>query len=132
MRNPSEKKFREYLKKLFLEPDTYIKKVADKKQGAIGNQGLPDYLVISQSKTLWFEVKKSVTKTTFNLNSITTNQYSEFTKMMNAGAKIFVAIYVQKELFLVDFREIQLAKIIEEKRSVHINELNALRVTPWK
>lgn len=124
----SENKFREYLKKLFIDPNTYIKKVADKKQGAIGNTGLPDYLVISEGRTLWFEVKKSNTKKTFNLNLISDSQYIEFAKMLNAGAKIFVAIYIGKELYVVDFKKLQLVKYIGMTKSVSVKELDEWRI----
>jgi penicillin-binding protein-related factor A (putative recombinase) len=124
----SETKFREYLKKLFTDPQTYIKKIADKKQGTNGNIGLPDYIVISEGRTLWFEVKTSPTKTTFNLNLISDSQYTEFTKMMNAGAKILVGIYINKELYVVDYKKLQLLRYIGEQKSVSIKELNEWRI----
>lgn len=124
----SEDKFREYLKKLFIDPNTYIKKVADKKQGAPSNMGMPDYLVISEGRTLWFEVKKSNTKTTFNLNLISDSQYIEFAKILNAGGKIFVAIYIGKELYVVDFKKLQLIKYIGMTKSVSTKELEEWRI----
>jgi len=125
----SETKFREYIKKLFTDPQTYIKKIADKKQGTNGNIGLPDYIVISEGRTLWFEVKTSPTKTTFNLNLISDSQYTEFTKMKNAGAIILVGIYINKELYVVDYKKLQLIKYIGERKSVSTKELNEWRIT---
>ena len=125
----SETKFRNYLKKLFTDPNTYIKKVADAKQGVGGgNIGLPDYLVISEGRTLWFEVKMSHTKTTFNLNLINDAQYAEFTKIINAGGKIFLAIYVGKELYVVDYKVIQVIKYVGVEKSVTIQQLNEWRI----
>lgn len=124
----SETKFRIYLKKLFIDPQTYIRKIADKKQGTTSNIGLPDYLVISEGRTLWFEVKKSNTKTTFNLNLVSDAQYAEFAKMMNAGSKILLAIYVGKELYVVDFKKIQLIKYVGEVTSVSTEELEEWRI----
>lgn len=124
----SETKFRAYLKKLFTDPQTYIKKIADKKQGTNGNIGLPDYLVISEGRTLWFEVKTSPTRTTFNLNLISDSQYMEFTKMMNAGSKIFIGIYIGRELYIVDFKKLQLLKYIGTQKSVSLQELEEWRI----
>jgi penicillin-binding protein-related factor A (putative recombinase) len=124
----SETKFRAYLKKLFTDPQTYIKKVADAKQGAGNNIGLPDYLVISEGRTIWFEVKTSPTKTTFNLNLISDSQYIEFTKMMNAGSKILVGIYINKELYVVDYKQLQLLKYVGAQKSVSIKELEEWRI----
>ena len=124
----SETKFRAYLKKLFTDPNTYIKKIADKKQGTNGNIGLPDYLVISEGRTLWFEVKTSPTKNTFNLNLINDAQYIEFTKMMNAGAKILVGIYINKELYVVDYKQLQFLRYATFRKSVSTKELNEWRI----
>jgi len=124
----SETKFRNYLKKLFTDPHTYIKKIADGKQGTSNNIGLPDYLVISEGRTLWFEVKTSPTKTTFNLNLISDAQYAEFTKIINAGGKIFLGIYVGKELYVIDYKVIQLIKYVGQEKSVNIKQLDAWRI----
>jgi len=123
----SETKFRQYLKKVFTDPNTYIKKVADMKQGTIGNKGLPDYLVISEGNTIWFEVKMSPTKTTFPLNLISDVQIIEFTKIMNAGGKIFIAIYIGKELYMIDFKNIQLRKIVGQDKSISVEQLEQWR-----
>lgn len=127
----SETKFRNYLKKLFTDPQTYIKKLPDKKQGVgRSNIGMPDYLVVSEGRTLWFEVKMSPPKikNSFNLNLITDNQYIEFTKLLNAGAKIFLAIYVNKVLYIVDFKKLQLLKYVGNVPSVSIKELEEWRI----
>lgn len=124
----SETKFRNHLKKLFTDPQTYIKKVADPKQGTTGNIGLPDYLVISEGRTLWFEVKMSPTKTTFNLNLINDAQYAEFTKIINAGGKILLAIYVGKELYIIDYKVIQLIRYVGVEKSVNTKQLGEWRI----
>jgi penicillin-binding protein-related factor A (putative recombinase) len=126
----SETKFRNYLKKLFTDPYTYIKKVADAKQGfgATNNAGLPDYLVISEGRTLWFEVKTSPTKTTFNLKNISDSQYKEFTKIINAGGKILLGIYVNKELYVIDYKTIQLIRYVGIEKSVTTKQLEEWRI----
>ena len=124
----SETKFREYLKKQLDDPNIYIKKLPDKKQGNTSNIGMPDYLCITKKRTLWFEVKLSHTKSTFNLNEVSESQYIEFDKMHNAGAKIFIAIYVEKELFIVPYVNVRFAKFSTNDKSVNLQTLNAWRV----
>lgn len=123
----SETKFREYIKKLFNDPDIYIKKMPDKKQSIMGAIGLPDYLVITKGVTYWFEVKQAVNKKytihTFNLNLISATQWTEFMKMHNAGAKIFVAIYLNKDLYIVPFSRLSVAKFIAGAISIHKDTL---------
>lgn len=123
----SETKFREVLKKII--PGCYIKKMPDKKQTGLGiGTGLPDYLCIAKGKTKWFEVKLSHTKTTFNLNDISESQYIEFDKMHNAGATIFLAIYVNKELYIVPYLNVRFAKFSSGDTSINISTLNAWRI----
>lgn len=125
----SETKFKNYLKKLFTDPHTYIKKIADKKQtGNNGNTGMPDYLVISEAKTLWFEVKTTKNKTTMPLNIISESQYIEFTKIMNAGGRVYLAVYVDKELYVVDFKQVQLERYLTSNPSIPTSKLNEWRI----
>lgn len=128
----SETKFRIYLQKLFGDR-TYIRKIPDKKQTGIGaGTGLPDYLVISKDETFWFEVKlvqdKKYNVLTFNLNEIADTQWREFIKMHNAGAKIFIAIYLNKELYIVAFKELVEAKFLTGAKSIHKDTLEKWRV----
>lgn len=123
----SENKFREYLKKIF--PGAYIKKVPDKKNMASGQLiGLPDYMIITNGCTYWFEVKEIKSKKyaphTFNLNEISDTQYTEFNAMHKAGAKIFIAIYLNKELYVVSYDYIQFSKWISGEKSIHKDTLN--------
>jgi penicillin-binding protein-related factor A (putative recombinase) len=120
----SETKFRGYLKKAYNDLNIYIRKLPDKKQtGLSTGLGLPDYLVISKGKIDWFEVKQVKDKkyniNTFNLNNISDSQYIEFTKMTNAGANIYIAIYLNKELYIVPYDKIQFAKYIGGETSIH-------------
>jgi len=128
----SETKFRKYLKKVFIEKNTYIKKLPDKKQTGLSmSAGLPDYIVISKGKTLWFEVKQVKRETsvyTFNLQEISHSQYIEFNKMHNVGAKIYIAIYLNKELFVVPYDKIAFAKFVAGEKSIHKKILEKWRI----
>lgn len=128
----SENKFREYLKKVFSQ-DVYIKKLPDKKQTGISTIfGIPDYIVIYDGKTYWFEVKQVKNQRynvhTFNYNEISNNQYIEFNKMANAGAEIYIAIYLNKELYIISYSNIQFAKFIAGEISVHKTILEKWRI----
>jgi hypothetical protein len=127
----SESKFREYLKKLF-GPTAYIHKIPDKKQTNNGGAtGLPDYLVI-KDETFWFEVKQVKSEKynvlTFNLKEIADTQWREFIKMYNAGAKIYIAIYLNKELYIISFKEIVEAKFLSGATSIHKDTLEKWRI----
>lgn len=123
----SESKFREYLKKALGEP-IYIKKLPDKKQGNVQNIGMPDYLCITKGQTRWYEVKLSHTKTTFNLNDISESQYIEFSKMHQAGAEIYVAVYISKDLFIIPYKDIWVEKFLGNTTSLKVSELDKWRV----
>jgi hypothetical protein len=127
----SESKFRTYLKKAF--KDAYIKKMPDKKQtGLSTGLGLPDYLVINKGDTFWVEVKlakdKKYTLHTFNLNLISESQWIEFRIMHNAGAKIYLAIYLNTELYIVPFDKLLFSKFISGDISIHKDILTKWRI----
>ena len=120
----SETKFREYIKKSFNNIDIWVHKLPDKKQtGSSAGKGLPDYVVISEEKTYWFEVKQvkhpKYIIHTFNLNHISDIQWITFTAMSNAGAEIYIAIYLNKELYIVPYKNLQIAKFIGGETSIH-------------
>jgi penicillin-binding protein-related factor A (putative recombinase) len=120
----SEFRFRSEIKKLFNDPNIYIRKVPDKKITGLGTtMGLPDYIVITNGITYWFEVKMSNTKTTFNLSLISESQYIEFTKMRNAGAQVIIAIYVDNKLYLINYGHIFNYKFVQGKKSLTLEEL---------
>lgn len=120
----SEFKFRGNIKKIFNDNEIYIRKIPDKKQTGMGTgTGLPDYLVITRGKTYWFEVKLSPTKSTFNLSLISETQYIEFTKMKNAGAIIILAVYIDKQLYLVDYNTIFYLKFVLGQVSISLDKL---------
>lgn len=122
----SESKFREHLKKVFGQP-VFIHKMPDLKQGTRGNIGLPDYLCVSRGKTMWFEVKTTPSKKSFNLNLISESQYIVFDKMHNAGAVIYIAIYLNKELYIVPYNEVQALKFLTTETSIPIDKLDSWR-----
>lgn len=124
----SETKFRKYLLKEYPNSTVFIKKLADAKQGAGSNVGLPDYLLIYNGKTIWFEVKQSRTKTTFNLNDISESQYITFDKMHDAGATIHVGVYVDKELYIVPYYNLRFTKFVGGEKSVTIETLKSWRI----
>lgn len=115
----SEFKFRSQIKKLFNDPYIYIRKLPDKKiTGLSTGVGLPDYIIITNGITYWFEVKMANTKTTFNLSLISESQYIEFTKMRNAGAQIILGIYLDDKLYLINYGHIFNYKFVQGKKSL--------------
>jgi len=101
----SESRARNILKKEY--PNAYIWKVADYKQiGNAGNKGLPDYLVISEGKYIWFEVKMIKSLKVFNLNEINENQWAEFCHMFTACADIKILIILKNyKHYCIDFQD---------------------------
>ena len=89
---------------------------------------MPDYLCITKGKTVWYEVKLSHTKTTFNLNEISESQYIEFSKMHQAGAEIYVAVYINNELFIIPYKDIWVEKFLGNTTSLKVSELDQWRV----
>jgi len=123
----SESKFREHLKKVLGEP-IFIFKMPDLKQGAKGIPGMPDYLCISKGQTMWFEVKTTPSKKSFNLNLVSETQYIMFNKMHDAGAIIYIAAYLNKELYVVPYKEIRVTKFLTTETSITAEKLNSWRV----
>lgn len=125
----SESKFREYLKKCFEDPKLYVRKLPDKKQtGLATGLGLPDYLVIYQTIVLFFEVKMSSNKKSFPLSDISESQFIEFNKIVDAGGILYIAIYVNKELYIISYRNIQILQHLTNEKSISIEQLDKWRV----
>lgn len=101
----SEDKFKKLLLVTF--KNGYIKKIPDYKQTMNSSlRGLPDFLVINNYETFWFEVKMTNSNKTFNLNDVRDTQWIEFKKMLDAGAFIVLAIYFGKDLRFINFKEL--------------------------
>lgn len=122
----SESKFRIFLRKLM--PKAYITKVPDKRQGAVGRTGMPDYISINSGDTTWWEVKKSNSKNVFNLNIISETQYITLNAMHAAGAKIIIAIYFGKKMCLVPYADIWIAKFAAHYKSIPIKTLEQVEL----
>ena len=92
----TESKFRLWAKKEY--PNGFIKKIPDYKQmGAAAAVGLPDYLVINNEKTIWYEVK-SAFGDTINLKShFTPGQKIEFMKMYMSGADVKIFCFTKSK-----------------------------------
>ena len=102
----TETQFRQWANKEY--PGGFIMKMPDFKTGAKGMGGLPDYLVINDMNTFWFEVKK-VPGDTINLkNHFTDAQKIVFDKMLKGGAIILVYCFTKtKGRKLVYYRNLQ-------------------------
>jgi Holliday junction resolvase len=89
----AERLFRAYLVRAF--PGAYIKKLPDYKQTGSGAlRGLPDFIVVSQGRTLWFEVKYTTSRRSFTLNEIRAAQWIEFAALLeHGGYDVQIAIY---------------------------------------
>jgi len=102
----TESKFRTWAKKNY--PKGFIKKIPDFKQmGSGGAVGLPDYLIINEEKTIWYEVKSSFGNT-LNLRShFTDGQKITLLKMYMAGADIKIYCFTKsKGRQIINFSEI--------------------------
>lgn len=107
----SETKFRKYISKQF--DGAYIKKIPDYKQtGGSALKGLPDFLVIHEGYTIWYEVKYIKSERVFSLSEINDNQWLEFSKMQKAGAMIKIAVLTGKGSFV----EIPFAILLKHKQ----------------
>lgn len=125
----SETRFREYLKKSLNDEKIWIRKLPDKKQtGLSTGLGLPDYMIITKGTTLFFEVKKSSNKKSFAMKDISDSQVIEFNKILNAGGKIFLAIYIGKELYIVDYKYLAYMKLLSTDKSIPIESLIEWRI----
>lgn len=102
----TETKFRNWAKKIY--PEGFIKKIPDFKiGGTLGAVGLPDYLIINQGKTIWYEVKSSFGDT-INLRShFTDGQKIVLTKMIKAGADVKIYCFTKtKGRMVIDYKNI--------------------------
>jgi penicillin-binding protein-related factor A (putative recombinase) len=109
--NSSETKARLFLKKNY--PLAYIRKIPDFKQtGLSSGLGLPDYLVICQGVTTWFEVKAVKSSSLFPFSAVSESQYIVFSKMVLAGAVIWVLVYMDGSL-----EKFLFSKLLEKRLS---------------
>lgn len=109
------------MKKKFKDPNIFIWKTPDYKQGSKYTSGMPDYMCVTKGRTIWFEVKMSATKSTFNLNDIRESQYIGFDILNNAGAEVYIGIFVGKNLFTIPYLNIRQIKFLTTQKSVDLN-----------
>lgn len=89
----TETKFRNVMKRL--SPRAYIKKIPDFKQMGTGAVvGLPDYMMIIDGNTEWWEVKSGFGDT-ITLKHFTDGQKIEFTRMFNAGCDVYIYCFTK-------------------------------------
>ncbi len=102
----TETKFRLWAKKKY--PKGFIKKLPDFKIiGSGAAVGLPDYLVIYDEKTIWYEVKSGFGNTLNLISHFTDGQRIVFMKMFMAGAKIKVYCFTKtKGVKIIDYKTI--------------------------
>ncbi len=109
----TETKFRIWCNKEY--PTGFIKKVPDFKVGGGSSAGLPDYLVIDNGLTIWYEVKK-IPGRTLNLKShFTDAQKIVFHKMNEQGADIFIYCFTKTGVEMVDYNRLEQNKTISFK-----------------
>jgi len=100
----SETKAQQYLRDKYGE-NAYIKKIPDFKQTGMLLGGIPDYMVIHNSITRWFEVKFIPTRRkSLSINDFTEQQLIEFTKMLKAGAEIHLIIFFNKIMINTEWK----------------------------
>jgi hypothetical protein len=89
----TESIFRKYIKAAC--PDSYIKKLPDlKSHGHGAPSGLPDYLLIAEGTTVWWEVKK-VSGDTLSHYHYTPAQLVNFKQMIDNGAVIMIYCFTK-------------------------------------
>jgi penicillin-binding protein-related factor A (putative recombinase) len=105
---------KKHLKKLY--PDAFIFKVPDFKQTYNTNGGLPDYLLINNGKTIWYEIKKPKNKKFLNINDFTDKQLIVFKKMLKNKADIKVMSIFNNTFEITDYKKI--IKIIIRRKKL--------------
>jgi len=120
----SESKARKFLKSYYSEP-VYIKKIPDYKVTGSLSGGLPDYLLIKDGFTYWYEIKSlDKKKKSFNPNSSFTNQQLlEFTKMTRNGAIIYILITYGNIKYIIEWSKIYSYILDGERKSIPIKLL---------
>ena len=102
----SEGKAQKLLRNRFTDK-AYIKKIPDFKQTGSMNGGLPDYLVVNDGITRWFEIKYINTKKkSFAYKEFTNQQLIEFRKLYLAGADITIIVYFGKTIYIVSWNNV--------------------------
>ena len=88
----SETKFRAWAKRTF--PKSYIDKLPDMKStGSRRARGYPDYMIIEDGFTHWYEVKMIKGLTINLMNDFQTAQHIKFKKMLDANCQINVFVF---------------------------------------
>lgn len=122
MANAAERKLREHLKRVY--PEAWIKKVPDFKQtGTAGGRGLPDYLCVCDGFTDWYEVKLVKSATLFPFAALSEVQWSEFSRMTDAGAVIWIAAVMRNRLCIFSFKRLRVLYLEHRVKSVLVAEL---------
>ena len=123
-----EKKAHNFLKKICGD-NAYIKKMPDFKQTGSMSGGLPDYMTIDQCVVRWYEIKfVNPKKQSLSFSRFTDQQVIEFRRMTSAGAYIFILIFYDKEIYLVDWLEIFNIMKTSKKKSIPMKHIMGVGV----
>lgn len=123
----SESKFRVWANKSY--PNSYIEKMPDFKQnGMAGLKGLPDYLMITNGKTHWYEVKVSRrADLRLHCSDFTPAQLVKFPQMIKAGASIYMYVFSKRlHKFRICPFEFELKNLVEESPFVSLRASKAI------
>jgi penicillin-binding protein-related factor A (putative recombinase) len=103
--------------------EAYIKKIPDFKQTGSMNGGLPDYLVIHNDNTVWWEIKSiDKRRKSFSINEFTDQQLVEFNKMIRAGACIKLLVYFDKVVKFANIKDVFEYFKENERKSIPKNQ----------
>ena len=90
----TETKFRNWAKKKY--KGAYIKKIPDFKQmGSGAPVGLPDYMIVYEGETIWFEVKSGFGDTLNMKNHLTPAQKIVFNQFYKNGVNVFLYCFTK-------------------------------------
>jgi penicillin-binding protein-related factor A (putative recombinase) len=88
--------------------NAFVHKVPDYKQTLNMHGGLPDYLVINNGKTIWYEIKQPKSKKFLSIKDFTQAQIIIFNKMIysKANIKVLLVLKNQNHFIETDFKKI--------------------------
>lgn len=88
----SEQKANRLLREMY--PDAFIHKLADYKQIGSGvNKGMPDYLVLNNGESIWYEIKWVKSRKFFNFSEINENQQIIFYHFLKSGVQVKMIVF---------------------------------------
>lgn len=116
----SESKARKKILK-FYNNECYIKKIPDYKISGVMSGGLPDYLVIVNGCTIWYEIKSlNEKKKSLTFDTFTNQQCKEFTLMIKHGSLIYIYLIHGKKYYNITWNQVYSYMLEGARKSIPI------------